>query len=165
MRSLLVMCLVTSLLVVLCGCKDSRSTTVKRDACSLISKEEVESVQATPVNETKSSERSDNLFYVSQCFYTTAESSKSVSLALVQENPDQQNKRTPKDFWKREVWALREAARWKTAGEGGRKRARTCAEKDRWPRGRCLLGQQSIRRRALCFERRRLHLSWTWRNG
>jgi hypothetical protein len=100
MRSLLLICLVTSLLVIFCGCKERRAATVKSDACKLISKEEVESVQATPVNETKSSERSDDLFYVSQCFYTTAESSKSVSLALVQENPDQQHKRTPKDFWK-----------------------------------------------------------------
>jgi hypothetical protein len=100
MRSLLVTCLVTSLLVVLCGCKERRSTTVKRDACSLISKEEVESVQATPVNDTKSSEHSDDLFRVAQCFYATAESNKSVSLALVQRNPDQRSNRSPKDFWK-----------------------------------------------------------------
>jgi hypothetical protein len=100
MRSLLVMCLVTSLLVILCGCKERRGTAIKRDACSLVSKEEVESVQATPVNDAKSSERSDNLFRVAQCFYTTAESNKSVSLALVQRNPDQQNERSPKDFWK-----------------------------------------------------------------
>ena len=100
MRSLLIICLVTSLLVILCGCKEHRGATVKRDACSLISKEEVASVQASPVNDTKSSERPDDLFRVSQCFYTTAESSKSVNLALVQENPGQQNKRSPKDFWK-----------------------------------------------------------------
>ena len=33
-------------------------------------------------------------------FYTGAEFSKSVSLAVVQKNPDQQNNRDPKDFWK-----------------------------------------------------------------
>ena len=72
-----------------------------RDACSLISKEEIESVQAAPVKDTKSSEHSDEVFLVSQCFYTGAEFSKSVSLALVQRNPDQQNNRSPKDFWKK----------------------------------------------------------------
>ena len=73
---------------------------ITRDACSLISKEEVESVQGTPVNDTKSSERSDDFFRFSQCFYTTAESSKLINLALVQPRADQQNKRSPKDFWK-----------------------------------------------------------------
>ena len=101
MRSLLFVCLVTSSLMVLCGCKERQGTTIKRDACSLISKEEIESVQAAPVKDTKSSEHSDEVFLVSQCFYTGAEFSKSVSLALVQRNPDQQNNRSPKDFWKK----------------------------------------------------------------
>jgi hypothetical protein len=100
MRRLLFVCLATSLLMVLGGCRERRSVSVTRDACSLVSKEEVESVQASPVDETKSGERSDDLFRVSQCFYATAESSKSVSLALIQERTDQQNKRSPKDFWK-----------------------------------------------------------------
>ncbi len=100
MRRLLVLCLVTSLLVIFSGCKERRAATVKSDACKLVSKEEIESVQATLVNDTKSSERSDDLFRVAQCFYATAESNKSVNLALVQRNPDQQNRRSPKDFWK-----------------------------------------------------------------
>jgi hypothetical protein len=99
MRRLLLVCFATSLLVILCGCKERRGTAVTRDACSLVSKEEVESVQTSAVNETKSSERSDDSFRVAQCFYTTAEFSKSVNLALVQKNPDQQNHRSPKDFW------------------------------------------------------------------
>jgi hypothetical protein len=76
-----------------------------RDACSLLSKEEIESVQASPVNETKSSERSDDAFRVAQCFYTTAQFSKSVSLALVQKNPNQRDKRSPRDFWKEKFGA------------------------------------------------------------
>jgi len=100
MRRLLFVCLATSLLMAFGGCKERRGATVTRDACSLISKEEIESVQASPVNETKSNERSDDLFRVSQCFYATAESNKSVNLALVQEQTDQENKRSPKDFWK-----------------------------------------------------------------
>jgi len=73
---------------------------VTRDACSLLSKEQVESVQEAPMNETKSSERSDGVFRVSQCFYTAAEFSKSVNLALIQRDPDHQAQRSPKDFWK-----------------------------------------------------------------
>jgi len=99
-RSSPIICLVTFLFVILCGCKEHRSTLAKRDACSLISKEEVASVQASPVNDIKSSERSDDVFRISQCFYATAESSKSVNLALVQSEPKQGSKRSPKDFWK-----------------------------------------------------------------
>jgi hypothetical protein len=86
--------------MVLGGCKERRGAAVTRDACSLVSKEEVESVQAAPVNDVKNSEHSDEFFRVAQCFYTTAEFSKSVSLALVQKDRDQQNMRSPKDFWK-----------------------------------------------------------------
>ena len=71
-----------------------------RDACSLISKEEIESVQAAPVNDVKNSEHSDGLFLVVQCFHTAAEFSKSVSLALIQPDQKQRGARSPKDFWK-----------------------------------------------------------------
>ena len=71
-----------------------------RDACSLVSKEEVESVQKTPVKDAKSSERSDGTFRISQCLCTAADFSKSVALALVRSDPKQGSKRSPKDFWK-----------------------------------------------------------------
>ena len=100
MRRLLFMCLVTSLLMFLGGCTKRGGTTITRDACSLVSKEEVESVQVTSVNEAKSSEHSDGGFLVSQCFYTAAEFSRSVTLALVRSDPKQGSKRSPKDFWK-----------------------------------------------------------------
>src|SRR4029077_15247035 len=37
---------------------------------------------------------------VSECFYATAQSNKSMNLALVQERPNQKDKHSPKDFWK-----------------------------------------------------------------
>ena len=100
MRRPLVMCLVTSLSVFLGGCTKRAAVSVTHEACSLVSKEEVGSVQASLVTDMKSSERSDDFFRVSQCFYVTAESNKSVNLALVQERIDQKNNRGPKDFWK-----------------------------------------------------------------
>ena len=99
MRRLLFVCVATSVLVV-GGCKERRPGAVVRDACNLLSKEEVESVQAAPVNDVKSSEHSDGGFFVSQCFYTAAEFSKSVTVALVRSDPKQGSKRSPKDFWK-----------------------------------------------------------------
>jgi len=100
MRRLLFMCLVTSLLMLFGGCTKRQGASVTRDACSVVSKEEVESVQAALVNETKTSEHSDGVFLVSQCFYTAAEFSKSVTLALVRSDPKEGSKRSPKDFWK-----------------------------------------------------------------
>ena len=100
MRSLQFVYAATSLLVVLAGCKERRSSVFVPDACSLVSKEEIESVQATPVNDTKSSQHSDDFFRVAQCFYATADSSKSVNLQLIQKDPNQPNNRSPKDFWK-----------------------------------------------------------------
>jgi len=94
------MCLVTSLLMFLGGCTKRGGVSVTRDACSLVSKEEVESVQAAPVNETKTSEHSDGVFLVSQCFYAAAEFSKSVNLAVIQKDRDNSARRSPKDFWK-----------------------------------------------------------------
>ena len=101
MRTLLSVCFSISLLSILGGCKERKSTMLTRDACSLISKEEVESVQEAPMNETKSNERSDGVFRVSQCFYTATEFSKSVNLALIQKDPDHRASRSPKEFWKK----------------------------------------------------------------
>ena len=100
MRRLLFVCLITSVLAIVGGCKARRGAAITHDACNLLTKEEVGSVQGSPVNETKSSEHSDGVFLVSQCFYTAAEFSKSVTLALVQSDPKQGSKRSPKDFWK-----------------------------------------------------------------
>jgi len=85
--------------LILDGCRKGESTIGRRNACSLLSKEEVQSVQDAPMNETKSSEQADGVFLVSQCFYTAAEFSKSVNLALVQKDPNQRDKRSPRDFW------------------------------------------------------------------
>jgi hypothetical protein len=66
----------------------------------LITLAEIQTVQASPFKEAKSSARSDAGFRVSQCFYTATEFSKSVNLALVQRDPGHPSTRSPKDFWK-----------------------------------------------------------------
>ncbi len=70
------------------------------DVCGLITKEQIEAVMGSPIKQTKSSGQSDSTFRVSQCFYTAAEFSKSVSLAVTQSDPNSSAKRSPKDFWK-----------------------------------------------------------------
>ena len=70
------------------------------DVCGLITKQEIEAIQGSPIKETKSSTRSDAAFRVSQCFYTAVEFSKSVSLAVMQRDPGRPTTTSPKDFWK-----------------------------------------------------------------
>lgn len=70
------------------------------DACGLITKEEIEAIQGSPITDMKSSARTDGPFRVSQCFYTAAEFSKSVSVAVTQPDPNNPGKRTPREFWK-----------------------------------------------------------------
>ena len=66
----------------------------KFDVCGLIAKEEIEAVQGSPIKETKSSARSEGDLHISQCFYTAAEFSRSVSLAVIQSDSDQRAKRS-----------------------------------------------------------------------
>ena len=70
------------------------------DVCRLITSEEIGAIQGSPIKEPKGSTRSDNGFRVSQCFYTAAEFSKSVNLAVIQKDPDNSARQSPKDFWK-----------------------------------------------------------------
>src|SRR6267378_5115184 len=78
---------------------DHQSPHLATDICALLSKQEIEVVQGSAITDTKSSGESQEMFRLSQCYYSAAESSKSVSLALTQANPDYKGKRSPKDFW------------------------------------------------------------------
>jgi hypothetical protein len=98
-RTLLFICLATSVELILGACRERGRPSVTRDTCSLISKEEVQLVQQTPVKEAKCTVRSSGVFLICQCFYTATEFSKSVNLALVQKDPNQRKPRSPKDFW------------------------------------------------------------------
>ena len=100
MRALLIVCLYVCIGLIPGACSKRQQTTVILDACSLISKDDVASVQKTAVKEAKNTDRLDGTLRISQCLYTAAEYSRSVNLALVQTDPNQPGKRGPKDFWK-----------------------------------------------------------------
>ncbi len=100
-----------ALIVVSAGCKkretpppvprsSQESNQTQTDVCRLISNQEIEAIQGSPIKETKSSARSDAAFRVSQCFYTATEFSKSVSLAVMQRDQGRSSTSSPKDFWK-----------------------------------------------------------------
>jgi len=100
-----------SFIVASAGCKkretpppvprsSQESNRAQIDVCGLITNQEIEAIQGSPIKETKSSARSDAAFLVSQCFYTATEFSKSVSLAVMQRDRDRQTTTSPKDFWK-----------------------------------------------------------------
>ena len=68
------------------------------DACSLLTSAEIRAVQGRPVESTKASQPERGRFAVSQCFYTLAPFSKSISLEVTRPRPGE--KERPRDYWK-----------------------------------------------------------------
>jgi hypothetical protein len=108
MRANLFVFLFCFLLVTFAGCRkqttispvNQESGPAKFDVCGLIKKEEIEAIQGSPIKDTKGSGQSDGELRTTQCFYTAAEFSKSISLAVTQSDPDSRAKRSPTEFWK-----------------------------------------------------------------
>jgi len=71
----------------------------KIDACSLATGEEVGAIQGAKMLDPKNSEGPEMDFVLSQCYYSSAEPDKSVSLGLTQRNPADPGKRTITEFW------------------------------------------------------------------
>jgi hypothetical protein len=93
------------LLTILASCQKSKTTIApskrpKIDACGLITNEEVQAIQGSPIKDVKASEQSDGTFRIAQCFYNAETFNKSVSLAVTQSDPASAKARTPKDYWK-----------------------------------------------------------------
>jgi hypothetical protein len=94
-----------ALLTALPGCQKSKTTAAgskraKIGACGLITNEEAQAIQGSPIKDAKASEQSDGSFRVAQCFYSAETFNKSVSLAVTQSDPASPKARNPKDFWK-----------------------------------------------------------------
>jgi hypothetical protein len=94
-----------ALLTALPGCQKSKTTAAaskraKIGACGLITNEEAQAIQGSPIKDAKGSEQSDGSFRVAQCFYSAETFNKSVSLAVTQSDPASPKARNPKDFWK-----------------------------------------------------------------
>jgi hypothetical protein len=74
-------------------------STAKFDACALITKEQTEAVQGSPITDTNSSRQSGKGLLVSQCSYATRDSAKSESLTVTQGDPASPARGNAKDFW------------------------------------------------------------------
>ncbi len=70
----------------------------KFDPCSLLTRREIEEVQGDKVASTKASDPQRDHFAVSQCFYTLATFSKSISLEVTRRRPGETE--TPRARWK-----------------------------------------------------------------
>ena len=94
-----------ALLTALASCQKTKTTAVpakgpKIDACALITNEEVQAIQGSPIKDVKDSEQSDGTFRIAQCFYNAETFNKSVSLAVTQSDPASTKARTARDYWK-----------------------------------------------------------------
>jgi hypothetical protein len=69
------------------------------DACSLITRAEIESAQDEQVIEARSTAVSHSRFAISQCYYVVAPAVKSVSLELTQRVAAQSGAASPREFW------------------------------------------------------------------
>ena len=69
------------------------------DACSLITRAEIESAQGEQVTEARSTAVSHSRFAISQCYYAVAPAVKSVSLELTQRASGQSGSTSPREFW------------------------------------------------------------------
>ena len=70
----------------------------KRDACSLLTAEEVKAVQGEAFKDTKASAGSENGMLVSQCFFSLPTSANSVSVAVLRKG-EGTGARDPREFW------------------------------------------------------------------
>ncbi len=80
-----------------CGRKSAVHPVV--DACTLLTGEEIQSIEGSPLKETKGSGNLNAGLRVSQCFYSTGEFTKSVSVAVTQPDNASPNPRSPKSYW------------------------------------------------------------------
>ena len=79
---------------------NSPPATHQQDVCGLLTKEEIQSVQGSPIREATANVRADGGLRVAQCFYTAQDYSKSVVLSTTQTDFNQQNpKRNLKQLW------------------------------------------------------------------
>ena len=70
----------------------------KIDACSLLTRQEIQSVQGESLKETKATGTAESGFSISQCFFSLPTLNNSISLVVTQKG-DGAGARDPKEFW------------------------------------------------------------------
>ncbi len=114
------------------------------DACTLLTKTEIEAVQGEPVKETKPSGQPSGGMLMSQCLFRTATFAKSVSLALATPHPAKRSALTPRKFWRKQFHPPEEEEEEKPAAGRAPKKAEPEGEKElRKPRSVGGLGEEA----------------------
>jgi hypothetical protein len=72
------------------------------DVCALLTSAEIAAVQGEPIKETKPSVQQSSSFLISECFFGTGTSNKSVSLALAAPDPAKPSALTAREFWRKQ---------------------------------------------------------------
>ena len=106
----------------------------KIDACQVLTKDEIETVQGDSVEEIKASVPQSNGMLISQCLFRTATFANSVSVTVGAPDPGKPTALTPREFWRQQFHPL-EAQEEK--GRGGGKalwNSTTEREEERKPR-------------------------------
>jgi hypothetical protein len=119
-----------SLLVLGCLASRAAAATVKFDPCSLLTRREIEEVQGDRLTSRKGSEPERGRFAVSQCFYTLATFSKSISLEVTRRLPGETE--SPRAHWKQMFFRAIEKGKEREGEaepgeESGREKAREAA--------------------------------------
>jgi hypothetical protein len=70
------------------------------EACSLLTAQEIQDIQGAPVKDSKSSERADGRFHISQCYFAADPSHRSVSLTVTQLGAGNSDRTAVKDLWR-----------------------------------------------------------------
>jgi hypothetical protein len=96
------------------------------DPCSLLTAEEIESVQGEPVIDTYSNNQTGRGFVVSQCYFQLHTSANSISLNVTQKS-DGPDARDPKEYWQHSFHREDES------GEADRKGKRLEEEENKSP--------------------------------
>jgi hypothetical protein len=121
------------LLVVSGAASSVAAATGKFDPCSLLTRREIEEVQGDRLASQKGSEPQRERFAVSQCFYTLATFSKSISLEVTRGRPGETE--SPRAYWKQMFFRAMEKGKEKEdeaeSGERAREKAREAAARPR----------------------------------
>jgi hypothetical protein len=106
----------------------------KIDACQVLTKEQIETVQGESVEDIKASAPQSRGMLISQCLFRTATFAKSVSVTVGAPDPGRPAALTPREFWRQQVHPLEEQEEKSRGGGKALSNSTTEREEERKPR-------------------------------
>jgi hypothetical protein len=102
-QSLFVLICLAAISVVACHKSTTAETKSETqiDTCQILTNDEIEQVQGSPVTATQPSSVSNEGVVSTQCFYSTKEMDRSVSFAVTQKKVGSASKNSVRDYWRK----------------------------------------------------------------